>query len=239
MSNSDAKNLHVQMYKCSTVHRASGYIFRWRTSKRIKGGMRILYFSAAGLPDWHADLRGSAKVPAAHGDIDADGRNRALHGRPESDGPLDDAVEHHAGRQHHEYHVDERHEYGRLPGHGFHGDVHLARELPQRPRAGRVPFLVTLGPKHPEQEEPGEDLNIGIGDARYRLNKVLEWLVAGNAWIVNEISSPKADEMFIGIRISSILRRTKLRHGKSYRIDIVERYRCRAYLNKKMSLLQR
>lgn len=112
----------------------------------------------AGLPDRHADLRGSAEVPAAHGYVDADGRDRTLHGRAEPDGTVDDAVQHHAGRQHHEHHVDERHEHGRLPGHGLHGDVHVSRELPQRSRAGRVPLLVTLGPKRPEQEESGEDL---------------------------------------------------------------------------------
>lgn len=123
------------------------------------------FLSVAGLSNQHADFRGSAEVPAAHGDVDADGRDRALHERAESNGPLDDAVQHHAGRQHHEHHVDERHGHGRLPEHGLHGDVNLARELPQRPRAGRVPFLVTLGPKHSDQEEPGEDL-MHIGATR-------------------------------------------------------------------------
>lgn len=112
--------------------------------------MRRSPFSVAGLPDRHADLRGSAEVLAAYGDVDANGRNRALNGRAESDGPLDDAVQHYAGRQHHEHHVDERHGHGRLPEHGLDGDVHDARDLPQRPRARRVPFLVTLGPKHSE-----------------------------------------------------------------------------------------
>lgn len=87
-------------------------------------------FPAIGLSNWHADLRGFAKVSAAHGDVDANGRDRAFHGRIKPDGTLDDAVQHHAECQHHEHHVDERHGDGRLSGHGLHGDVDVARELP-------------------------------------------------------------------------------------------------------------
>lgn len=111
-----------------------------------------------GLSNRYANLRGSAEVFAAYRNVDADGCDRPFYGRVEPNGPLDDAVQHHAKRQHHEHHVDERHGYGRLSKHGLYGDVHVACELPQRSRAGRIPFVVTLGPKHSKQEKPREDL---------------------------------------------------------------------------------
>jgi len=128
----------------------------------------------AGLSNRHANLRGSAKVLAAHGNIDADGCDRPFYGRTEPDGSLNDAIQHHARRKHHEHHVDERYGHGRLSKHGFHGDVHVARKLPQRPRAGRVPLVVTLGPKHSEQEEPREDLMHISGAQDFRSIKVFE-----------------------------------------------------------------
>lgn len=92
--------------------------------------MKKSFFSVIGLSNRHADLRGSAEVLATHGDVDADGRDRTFHGRVKPDGSLDDAVQHYARCQHHEHYVDERHGHGRLPGHGLHGDVDVARELP-------------------------------------------------------------------------------------------------------------
>ena len=127
-----------------------------------------------GLSNRDANLRGSTEVLTAHCNVDADGCDRPFYGRVEPDGPLDDAVQHHAKRQHYEHHVDERHGHGRLSRHGLHGDVHVACELPQRPRAGRIPFVVTLGPKHSEQEESREDL-MHIGGAQdFRLIKVFK-----------------------------------------------------------------
>lgn len=122
-----------------------------------------MLFSAAGLSDRHADLGGPAEVPPAHGHVDADGCYSAINGRAEPDGPVDDAPEHDAGREHDEQHVDERHGHGRVPGHGLDGHVHVPRQLSQRPSAGRLPLVVTLGPGQPGQEEPREDI---IGGAR-------------------------------------------------------------------------
>lgn len=87
-------------------------------------------FSVTGLLNRHADFCGFAEVVAAHGDVDADGGDRALNGRTQPDGTLDDAVQHYAERQHHEHHVDERHEHGRVSEHGFNGDVDVACGLP-------------------------------------------------------------------------------------------------------------
>lgn len=80
----------------------------------------------SGLPN-HTDLGGSAKVSPSHSHVDADGCYSSFHGRAEPDGSLDDAPEHYAKREHDEHYVDERDRDGRVPGNGFHGDVHVAR----------------------------------------------------------------------------------------------------------------
>lgn len=93
---------------------------------KLSTGETCERFPVAGLPD-HTDLCGPAEVTAAHGDVDADGCYSSFHGWAEPNGSIDDVAEHDAEREHDEHYVDERHGNGGVPGHGFHGDVDVAR----------------------------------------------------------------------------------------------------------------